>query len=525
MNHLRNLAFLSLVVGTLQCSKHEEKPNIIFILIDDMSWADPACYGSEFYETPNIDRLAEDGMRFTDAYAACPVCSPTRAAILTGKYPARVNLTDYLYGRANRPYQPMLMPRDVDHLPFEDSTLAEVLKNHGYVTAMIGKWHLGDTFSYPRHHGFDINIGGYKRGYPPSYYHPYVNPENPSNPEIPTLDGGEEGDYLTDRLTEEALQFIENNRREPFFLYFSHYAVHSPIQGRPDLVLKYEGKKKKMDLIPGPDYVLEENPADPRAPYSDAEKDSMMQLSKYKGYGYLPNRVTKIKQKQDNVHYAAMVESVDESVGQIMEKLRKLKLDDNTIIIFTADNGGLASPDPHATSNLPLRGAKGWLYEGGIREPLIIKWPDKTEAGSLSDFPVTSTDYYPTILEMAGLDPLPEQHRDGVSIVPVLKRSGDLNREELFWHWPHYSNHGQQSPASVIRSGDYKLIEYHEGGVIQLFNLEEDIGEQVNLADSLPGLADSLRVRLHRWHKEVNARMPVPNPDYEPGPENSFRRW
>lgn len=497
----------------------KQKPNIIFILIDDLGWKDLGCYGSLFYETPNIDKLAAEGMLFTDAYAACPVCSPTRASILTGKYPARLHLTDWLPGRRNLPCQKLMHPEIVQQLPFKEKTIAEVLKEAGYKTASIGKWHLGHEDSYPTEHGFDINIGGYHRGMPDTYFSPYNNP---------SIADGPEGEYLTDRLTDEALSFIETNQNNPFFLYLSHYAVHDAVkvklEAKKETIKKYQNKLTKMPELTGPDYVLEGNPDDQTGQIAYDERMLLLEDPQYEGNGYLPNRFTKIKQKQDNPIYAAMVEHMDESVGRVMQKLSDLNLDTNTIIIFMSDNGGLSSPDVIATAQLPLRGAKGWLYEGGIREPMIIKWPGKTKPGSTCATPVTSTDFYPTILEMAGLSQIPEQHQDGESLVPLLNKK-KLNRDAIYWHWPHYSNHGQQSPAGVIRSGNYKLIEYYENGTVQLFNLKEDIGEQNNLAESMPEKAKGLQEKLHKWLKEVNAQTNTSNPEYEPDKENRFVRW
>lgn len=527
MNIRRNLfIFLSLAVLAVSCSREKtvNSPNIVFILIDDMGWKDTGCYGSEFYETPNIDQLAAEGMKFTDAYAACPVCSPTRASILTGAYPARLGVTDYIYGRRNLPEQPLLMPPNGTHLPFSNITLAEALKEKGYLTAMIGKWHLGDTASYPEKHGFDINVAGYHRGYPPSYFYPYER-EGKSNPEIPTLQGGKPGEYLTDRLTDEAINFIDTSDNRPFFLYLSHYAVHDPVQAKEEKTRKYMEKLAQMNSPDRLPYILEGNPARPGGPFSREYLDSLIQTDEFDGFGYFPERLTKIKQIQDNPVFAGMVESVDESVGRIITKLDEMGLTENTIVIFFADNGGMSSPDDQSTANSPLRGAKGWLYEGGIREPLIVKWPHRIMAGTVSDYPVISTDFFPTLLDLAGLPLLQDGHPDGISIAQLLLRNEAPGERALFWHWPHYSNHGQQSPASVIRKGKYKLIEYHENGYLQLFDLVDDIGEQVNLSESMPGTRNELLKELHEWRAEVGAKMPVPNPDWSPSPDNKFPRW
>jgi|SRR6516165_314856 arylsulfatase A-like enzyme len=438
------------------------KLNFVFILIDDMGWKDAGCNGSTFYQTPNIDRLAAQGMRFTDGYAACPVCSPTRASILTGKYPARLHLTDWLPGRADRPSQKLLRPRFRQFLPLEEVTIARALKPMGYVSASIGKWHLGGKPYYPEQHGFDLNIGGTERGSPPSYFFPYKNP----NISIPILPGGREGEYLTDRLTEEAEKFINQNNNKPFFLYLAHYAVHIPLQAKKDIIAKYQARARPDD-------------------------------------------------EQNNAIYAAMVESVDESVGRVMRKLDELRIADRTVIFFTSDNGGLSvkeGPNTPATSNAPLRAGKGYLYEGGIREPLIIRWPGTAKAGSVCHVPVSSVDFYPTILEMTGL---PKQPVDGESLVPLLKQIGALKRDTLYWHYPHYSNQGGK-PGGAVRRGDYKLIEFYEDGKLEMYNLKEDIGEKNDLAATMPGKVKEMQAILKQWRQGVNAQMPTPNPDYEP---------
>ncbi|MCK4432087.1 MAG: sulfatase [Candidatus Aminicenantes bacterium] len=425
------------------------KPNFVFFLIDDLGWRDVGCYGSTFYETPNIDKLASQGMRFTNAYAACPVCSPTRASILAGKYPARLNLTDWIPGHG-RKNPKLIVPKFSQQLPLKEETIAEALKSAGYVSASIGKWHLGEELYYPEKQGFDLNIGGTHKGQPPAYFAPY---------QIPTLKEGKEGEYLTDRLTDEALAFIEKNKDRPFFLYLPHFAVHTPIQGKEEKADKYKNKVK-----PG--------------------------------------------QEQNNAMYAAMIESVDESVGRVLKKLELLGIAGRTVIIFMSDNGGLT----RMTSNAPLRAGKGTLYEGGIREPMIIKWPGVTKPGKTCDVPVTSTDFYPTMLEMAGQPLKPEQHQDGLSMVPLLKESGTIKRDALYWHYPHYHF---TTPAGAVRQGDWKLIEYYEDGRLELYNLKEDISETTNLVEKMSEKALELKKMLANWRKSVDAKMPAPNPDYK----------
>jgi arylsulfatase A-like enzyme len=460
-----------LVIGS--SAQAATRPNFVFILADDFGWRDLGCYGSTFHETPNIDRLASQGMRFTDAYAACSVCSPTRASILTGKYPARLHLTDWLPGRVDKPDQKLKRPMILTQLPLEETTIAEALKEAGYTTGFIGKWHLGAKEYFPDKQGFDVNIAGCDKGHPPSYFSPY---------KIPTLSDGPKGEYLTDRLTDEALKFIEESKEKPFLLYLSHYAVHNPQQAKSELIQKYKAKAAKLPPLAGPEF--------------------------------LPEGRNQARQVQNQPIYAAMVQSLDESVGRILDQLMKLGLDKNTVVIFTSDNGGLSTYEGAPTSNVPLRAGKGWPYEGGVREPLLVKWPGKTKPGSVSHEPIVSTDYYPTLLEMAGLPARPKQHVDGKSFVSLLKGEKMLERS-FFWHYPHYSNQGG-GPCGTVRQGDWKLIEWYEDMRVELFNLREDLSEKKNLATSRPEKVAALREQLHAWRTKLDAAMPTPNPDYRP---------
>jgi arylsulfatase A-like enzyme len=466
-------AALAMPNSLFAAKRSGRQPNFVFFLIDDMGFKDIGCNGSTFYETPNIDKLAAGGMRFTDAYAACPVCSPTRASIMTGKYPARLNLTDYLVGRRRG----KLIPAEYIHqMPLEEVTIAESLKEAGYATCFIGKWHLGDKPYWPEQQGFDVNIGGTRSGMPRNYFWPQWR----GNPPIE----GRPGEYLTDRLTDEALKFLEAKEDKPFLLYLSHYAVHTPLQSKKDLVAKYKDKAKKLPLPGGP--------------------------------RFLPEGKRQARQVQDHAVYAGMVQSVDESIGRVMKKLEDLGVADNTVVIFMSDNGGLSTSEGSPTANVPLRAGKGWLYEGGIREPMIIKWPGVVKPESVCSEPVTSTDFYPTMLEMAGLPLKPKQHIDGVSLVPLLKGKEKLKRKTIFWHYPHYGNQGG-SPGGAVRIGDYKLIEFYEDNRVELYNLKTDIGEKKNLAAKMPGTAARLHKILKTWRKDVDAKMPTPNPEYDPG--------
>ena len=466
---MRTVLFLLVMLfGLLQQSiSSEPQTNVVFFLIDDLGWRDLGCYDSDYYQTPNIDRLAKEGVRFTDAYSACTVCSPTRAAIMTGKYPARLLLTQWLpSGRWSRTDHKMKEGRYVSNLPLEEVTIAEVLRGHGYKTAFMGKWHLGtETYYYPEHQGFDVNVAGRDYGAPGSYFFPFTGKwKIPSTGQ--TLHkkqplSGKKGDYLTDRLAEEAESFIRKNSDNPFFLMLSHYAVHTPLQGKPGKVVNYE--------------KIPEN------------------------------------KRQGKPAYAAMIESVDESVGRVTRVLRELGLEKSTLVIFTSDNGGFAG----ATSNAPLRANKGSNYEGGIRVPAIVKWPKAGRRGVLSNVPIISMDFFPTILAATGHPLCPHQHIDGVDLTPVLKKSGGLSRDAIYWHYPHYNRHPEHFPAGVIRANNWKLLQELETGKLSLYDLADDIGETKNLASRYPGKVKSLLIKLKSWQKDVGADPMRPNLEYK----------
>jgi len=469
-------AALAILWPLLLCAEEKTKhTNIVFILVDDLGWSDVGCYGSTFYETPNIDRLASEGVRFTDAYAAGPVCSPTRSSIMTGKYPARTGNTDYFGGpnpgiryTRNTALQPAAYTYGMD---LEEQTIAETMRACGYATFFAGKWHLGKSEVYPEHQGFDINKGGHRSGGPyggKKYFSPYGNPR---------LEDGPPGEYLTDRLASETTQFIESNKDKPFFAYLSFYSVHTPLIARDDLKQKYLAKEAPVDK-----------------------------------YGRIGDR--RLRLVQNRPTFAAMVEAMDQAVGKVLDKLEELGLDKNTAVFFMSDNGGVSTGGPTCTSNLPLKAGKGWLYEGGIREPMIIKAPGITQAGTECSAPVTSTDFYPTILELAGLSAVPQQHVDGVSLVPLLKGADALDREAIYWHYPHYSGGLGGRPSSAVRSGDWKLIEFFEDNSVELYNLRDDLGEQNDLAQANPEKAKALLKMLHAWQKQIDAKFPTPNPNY-----------
>lgn len=452
--------------------KRETATNFVFLLVDDLGWADVGCNGSTFHETPHIDALANSGMRFTNGYAACPVCSPTRASILTGRHPVRVDITDWIPGMsASRAKSAKFKQvNDRNNLALEEVTIAEVLKKKGYQTFFAGKWHLGGKGHWPTNQGFDFNIGGNSKGSPPGgYYAPWTNP---------TLKAKRKGEYLTERLTEESIQFMKNRDKDkPFLLYLSYYNVHTPITPYGKRVEHYQAKGKEQFA------------------------DSSSPIKEHDGVS---------RSRQDNAAYASMVAAVDDSVGHLMATLDKLKLADNTVVIFFSDNGGLCTTRRAGpTSNLPLRSGKGWLYEGGVREPTIIRAPGVAKPGSVNDTPIVSMDFFPTMLELAGLGSKPDLHADGVSLVPLLTGGKSLADRALYWHYPHY--HGSTwTPGASIRDGDWKLIEFYHYGNTELYNLAKDPGEQHDLSKSQAGKTKELLAKLHAWQKQMKAKMPQP---------------
>jgi arylsulfatase A-like enzyme len=462
------------------------QPNFIFILIDDLGWRDLSCYGSEFYETPNLDQLAAEGMTFSDAYAACPVCSPTRASILTGKYPANIGVTDWIdWDKSVHPVRGRLIDAPyVDHFPLEETSLARVLNDEGYHTWHVGKWHLGGEAYYPDKHGFEVNIGGCEWGAPLNgYFSPY---------DIPGFENGPEGEYLTDRLTDEAILLIENQSGNPFFLNLWYYTVHTPIQAKTEHIARFTAKAKELGL----DQI---DPFEIGEPFPTEHKQHL--------------NVTRRVVQSDPV-YAAMIYALDENVGRLLDALGRTGQAENTVVIFTSDNGGLVTAEGSPTSNAPLADGKGWMYEGGTREPLFVRWPGVVKPGFTCTVPVTSPDFYPTILEMAGLPLRPNQHSDGVSLLPLLNGANSLEREAIYWHYPHYGNQGG-TPGSSIRTGDYKLIHFFEGDRLELYNLRADISEEQDLAAEMPALAEKLSTQLASWRQRCEARMPQVNPDYQ----------
>jgi arylsulfatase A-like enzyme len=445
------------------------KPNVIFILVDDLGWTDLGCYGSTFYETPHIDALAEKSALFVNAYTSSPVCSPTRASILTGKYPSRLGITDWIPGRRPKD-QKLLGPTIKNELPLEEMTLAEVFKQADYNTFYAGKWHLGSEGFFPEDQGFDINIGGHHRGSPPGgYYTPYNNPK---------MSDGPDGEYLTDRLTDETIQFIRKNKDKPFFTYLAYYTVHTPIQPNKKYVGQFEEKRLTLD-------------------------DSLTLV--------LPEHDAITVQNQRNTKYASMVYALDKNIGKLMGSLEELNLMDNTIIVFTSDNGGLSTlySRKAPTSVKPLRGGKGWCYEGGIKVPLLIKKPGN-DPGLKIETPVISTDFFPTLIEMAGLASNSNESQDGCSLVPILNGNKELQRESLLWYFPHYHGSGWR-PGAAVRVGDWKLIEFYDHEKIELYHIANDPEEKNELSESHPDKVVELKATLEQMLKNTNASPPISN--------------
>ena len=462
---------IALITALLLCTgcRHKSRPpNIVLIYVDDLGWKDLGYMGSTYYETPHIDRLAKEGKIFSNAYANAPNCAPSRASIMTGLYTPRHGI--YTVGTSERgsTRQRKLIPTITNtRLDTSFVTITERLQSTGYVTGHFGKWHLGDNSFLPTDQGFDVNVAGDDRGSPPSYFYPYERGNN----RLPDLGKrGEEGEYLTDRLTDEALTFIESNADRPFFLYLSHYAVHTPLQAKPALVEKYRSKQGDVN--------------------------------------------------HNHPTYAAMIESLDQGVDRILSQLDSLGLYKNTVVVFFSDNGGYGP----ATSMVPLRGSKGMLYEGGIRVPLIVRWPGRIMPGTASDVPVTGIDLYPTFLDLAQVEVSVAQHLDGDSLVPLLLGTAPIQARALFWHFPAYleaytgmEGPWRTTPAGAVRQDAYKLIEFFEDGRLELYNLEDDIGELHNLAGEMPAKVQELYTLMQAWRTDVQAPVPsISNPSYDP---------
>ncbi len=444
------------------------KPNIVVILADDLGWSDLGCYGADLHETPHLDRLATSGLRFTEAYAAAPVCTPTRAALMTGKHPARLHMTIWREATFERVDDQLLVPPAARaDMPFGETTVAEALREAGYLTAHVGKWHLGDAGHFPEAHGFDLNIAGNHWGAPATHFFPYRVPENRERRYVPGLPWGRAGEYLADRLTDEAIKVMEQAGDRPFYLNLWNYGVHTPIEGKPADVEHFRGQLK-----PG--------------------------------------------EKHQNPTYAAMVKNLDDNVGRLVQFLEATGRAQNTLLVFSSDNGGYINVPRQqtlpVTNNAPLRSGKGSLYEGGIRVPLLVRWPGHTPNQAVTHEPVVTTDLYSTLLAAAGAKrALDDQQRmDGTDLTRLLADpQARLDRTHLYWHYPHY--YPTSTPCSAVRNRDWKLIEFYETGKVELYRLADDLGETHDRAADQPEIASQLREQLHGWLKSVKAQLPVRN--------------
>lgn len=486
MKHLK-LIFLSALICACQNKiksnppAPQQKPNVVFILVDDLGLHDLSYTGSNYYETPNIDKLASQSIEFTQGYAASRVCSPSRASIFTGQFTARHGITDWIGAktgsnwRSHKRFDKLLPAEYVHNLPDDNITLAEAMKAAGYKTFFAGKWHLGSDDSYPENHGFDINIGGWDKGSPiGGYFSPWQNPK---------LENKQDGENLSMRLANETAHFITKNKETPFFAFLSFYAVHGSIQTTQGKWQKYREKSKTQGI---------------------------------KEKGFVMERVLPIRQTQDNPIYAGLVESMDDAVGIVTKALKEAGLDKNTIIVFTSDNGGVASGDSFSTSNLPLKGGKGYQWEGGIREPYFIKTPWINTTNKTRNYPVTGADLYPTILDLANIKLLPDHHKDGISLKSIIeKEDASLPDRPLFWHYPHYGNQGGE-PSSMIREGNWKLIHYYEDDRNELYNLKADPSERTDVSIEHPQKTSNMASNLSNWLKGVNAKFPQNDPEYNP---------
>jgi len=465
-----SLSLLALLPFTAQSNTQPvktDKPNVLIVFVDDLGAMDIGSYGATFHETPNIDAFAKSAVRFTDAYSASPVCSPSRAALLTGKSPERVKITDWIPGAKPPKNAKLIPPKIFNELPLAEVTLAETFKDHGYSTFFAGKWHLGDEGFFPEQHGFDINIGGYHKGSPKSYYSPYKNPK---------LVNGTKGEYLTDRLTTETLQFMRKQGDKPFFAMLSFYTVHTPLEAAKPYISYYQ---QKADALPALTVTTEK------------ERNG-----------------TKSRLRQDNAKYASMVHAMDVNIGRLLKGMKASDLDKNTIIVFTSDNGALSTlKRPGPASNKPFRAGKGWIYEGGIRVPMIIHDPGVSQKGVVSTEPVITTDIAPTLLELAGIKQHNMSPLDGVSLNALLTAGGEVDRKSIRVYYPHY--HGSKSkPSYMVREGDWKFIYFYESGESELYNLSADIGEQKNLISKHPKMALRLQKEMQTWLDSVGAVQP-----------------
>lgn len=485
-------SFLVCLQFSMALSQATKKPNIIIILADDLGYKDLSCYGSSFYETPNLDKLAYKGIQFTQSYSSSPVCSPTRASLLTGKYPIKTGITDWIKGRqaehGAKPFEKLIANPINYNLALTETTIAELALANGYQTFFAGKWHLGEEEKYwPQNQGFTTNKGGWSKGSPNGkindtiggFFTPYQNPMLPD---------GEKGEYLTDRLTNECLQFIQDSKDKPFFLFHSMYAVHNPLQAPKPLIDKYLAKKDKL-----------KNSAQERFISNEAWMKN--------------HKEWKTRILQDNAKYAAMIENMDWNIGRMLDKLKELNLLNNTLIIFTSDNGGLSTAEGSPTSNQPLRAGKGWLYEGGIRVPLILYYENKIKKGEIVDLPINTIDIFPTLAACINTKYKKANDIDGEDIFKMLMQKEVYKKRNLFWHYPHYSNQGGKPGLAILEAG-FKLIYNFEDESVELYNLKQDLQEKNNIALQQPNLVKSLKEKLFKSIKDYPIAPMKVNPNY-----------
>lgn len=477
---------------TLALETKQTPPNVIFIIADDLGYTDIGVYGSGFYETPNIDKLANNSVRFTNGYANCPVCSPSRASFQTGKYPVNTGVTDWIKGRKSEvgttPNDRWVVPDTEYDMKLSETTIAEALRGKGYTTAFFGKWHLGETAEFwPENQGYDVNIGGWKAGGPinsngnKGYFSPYGNPR---------LKDGPNGEYMPERLTNEAIGILKANTDKPVFMCLSYYLVHAKLQAKEDDIVIFKEKREKSGIMADQEFI---------------NSASWMKSASGDAKNY------RERIKQGNPTYAAMIKALDDNVGRIINYLKETGTYDNTLIIFVSDNGGLSTAEGSSTSNLPLAKGKGWMYEGGIRVPFVIK-PPQLKKANVINMPVSGVDFFPTIMAYAN-NSSNVPALDGMNLRPFIDGNKEANERPLFWHYPHYANQGG-NPSSAVRMGDYKLIHDLELDSYELYNLKRDIGETKNLVVSLPKKATELKSMLNNWIANNYNKKLKPNPSW-----------
>ncbi|RXK61631.1 DUF4976 domain-containing protein [Lacibacter luteus] len=493
LKYLLAFVWSSAVISIAQAQQKNSKPNIIIILADDLGWKDLTCYGSTFYETPNLDALAAKGVRFTNSYATSPVCSPTRSSIMTGKNPINTKVTDWIKGRQEngkaKPFEKLIAPATAYELSLKENTIAEYAVQNGYQTFFAGKWHLGEEEKYwPLSQGFQTNIGGWSKGGPTGkindstggFFTPYNNP---------TLPDGPKGEYITDRLANECISFIQQQKQSPFLMMYSLYAVHNPLQAPSALIKKYKEKQQQLGYTDKDRFIKDEA-------WMKNENDWKQRLV------------------QDHAVYAAMIENMDWNIGRIIQSLKEKGLLENTLIIFTSDNGGLSTAEGSPTCNAPLRAGKGWLYEGGIRVPMIMYWKDKLQQAVVTDVPITTSDIYSTIATAINKTYKKTTAVEGENMLQLLLKPTQAVNRTLYWYYPHYSNQGGK-PGAAIRKGNYKLIYNYEDSSTELYDIAADVSEKKNIAAENAQTAKQLKELLDKWLTVNKAGSFTLNPAYK----------